>query len=122
MFACHHKAQLSGERIKKMSKHRTVDDVTVEYLGQHPAEIDAFLDEAFADYAQDGDSAALLTTLRIVARVKGISQIAAEVGMSRQGLQKALSAKGNPRLDNVNLIMRAMGYQLRPQRLENSAA
>lgn len=94
----------------------------MEYLGQHPEEIDAFLNEAFLDYAEDGDSAALLTTLRIVARVKGISQIAAEVGMSRQGLQKALSAKGNPRLDNVNLIMRAMGYQLRPQRLEDGIA
>ncbi len=105
-----------------MNKYRTLSDVTGEYLSQHPEEIDAFLNEAFADYAQDGDSVALLTTLRIVARVKGISQIAAEVGMSRQGLQKALSAKGNPCLDNVNLIMRAMGYQLRPQRLENGVA
>lgn len=104
-----------------MSKYRTLDDVTVEYFSQHPEEIDAFLNEAFVDYAEDGDSVALLTTLRVVARVKGISQIAAEVGMSRQGLQKALSAKGNPRLDNINLIMRAMGYQLRPQRLESGA-
>jgi DNA-binding phage protein len=47
---------------------------------------------------------------------------AAEIGMTRQGLQKALSAKGNPRLDNINAIMRAMGYQLMPHRLENSAA
>jgi HTH-type transcriptional regulator/antitoxin HigA len=105
-----------------MSKYRTLDDVTVEYFRQHPEEIDACLNEAFADYAQDGDSVALLTTLRIIARVKGISHIAAEVGMSRQGLQKALSAKGNPRLDNINLIMRAMGYQLRPRRLENGVA
>jgi DNA-binding phage protein len=37
--------------------------------------------------------------------------------MTRQGLQKALSAHGNPRLDNVNAIMRALGYQLLPQRL-----
>ena len=102
-----------------MSDYRNLDAVAVEYFSQHPEEIEPFLNEAFAEYAQDGNSAALLTTLRIVARVKGISHIAAEVGMSRQGLQKALSAKGNPRLDNVNLIMRAMGYQLRPQRLEN---
>ncbi len=88
-----------------MSQYRTLDAVTVEYFSQHPEEIEACLDEAFADYAQDGDSAALLTTLRIVARAKGISY--AEVGMNS--------------LDNVNLIMRAMGYQLRPQRLENGA-
>lgn len=104
-----------------MSEYRTLDDVTVEYFSQHPEEIDPFLNEAFADYAEDGDSAALLTALRIVARVKGISHIATEVGMSRQGLQKALSAKGNPRLDNINSIMRAMGYQLLPHRLETNA-
>ncbi len=28
--------------------------------------------------------------------------------MSRQGLQKALSNKGNPRLDNINSIMHAI--------------
>jgi len=37
--------------------------------------------------------------------------------MTRQGLQKALSAKGNPRLDNINAIMQAMGYHLLPHRL-----
>ncbi len=105
-----------------MNDYRTLDDVTLEYFTEHPDEIDAFLSEAFADYAQDNDSAALLSTLRVIARVKGISKVAAEVGMTRQGLQKALSAKGNPRLDNINAIMRAMGYQLIPYRLENNTA
>jgi probable addiction module antidote protein len=100
-----------------MTDYRTLDEVTVEYFSQHPEEIDAFLTEAFADYAADGDSAALLSALRIIARVKGISNMAAEIGMTRQGLQKALSAKGNPRLDSINAIMRAMGYQLMPYRL-----
>jgi len=102
-----------------MSDYRTLDDVTVEYFSQHPEEIDAFLTEIFADYNQDGDSAVLLSALRIIARVKGVSTMAAEVGMTRQGLQKALSAKGNPRLDNINSIMRAMGYQLMPYRLDS---
>jgi probable addiction module antidote protein len=104
-----------------MSEYRTLDDVTVEYFVQHPEEIEAFLNETFADYAQDGDSVALLSALRVIARVKGISALATEVGMTRQGLQKALSAKGNPRLDNINAIMRAMGYRLMPHRLENAA-
>jgi len=100
-----------------MSDYRTLGDVTVEYFSQHPEEIDAFITEAFTDYAEDGDSAALLSALRIIARVKGISNMAEEVGMTRQGLQKALSAKGNPRLDNINAIMQAMGYHLLPHRL-----
>lgn len=101
-----------------MSNYRTLEEVSVEYFTQHPDEIEAFLNEIFADYAQDGDSAVLLSALRIIARVKGISTLAEKVGMTRQGLQKALSANGNPRLDNVNAIMRAMGYQLMPHRLE----
>lgn len=104
-----------------MPDYRTLDNVTVDYFSQHPDEIEAFLSEAFADYAQDGDSATLLSTLRVIARVKGISNMAAEIGMTRQGLQKALSVKGNPRLDSINAIMRAMGYQLMPHRLESAA-
>ncbi len=46
-----------------------------------------YLVEIFEAYAQDADSAALLSQLRTVARVKGISSIAEEIGMSRKGLQ-----------------------------------
>ena len=98
-----------------MAEYRTLDEVTTEYLVQHPDEIDAFLQEAFADYAQDGDAAVLLSALRVVARVKGLSSMAGETGISRQGLQKALSANGNPRLDTISAIMHSMGYQLVPQ-------
>ena len=47
--------------------------------------------------------------------------MADEVGMTRHGLQKALSSKGNPRLDNINSIMRAMGYRLMPQKVAERA-
>jgi HTH-type transcriptional regulator/antitoxin HigA len=104
-----------------MNEYRTLDQISVEYFTEHPDEIEDFLNEIFADYAQDGDSAALLSALRVIARVKGLSAMAEEIGMTRQGLQKALSAKGNPRLDNINAIMRAMGYQLMPRPLEMTA-
>lgn len=104
-----------------MNDYRKLDEVTIEYFRQHPEEIEAFLTETFADYAEDGDSATLLAALRIIARVKGVSHLANEVGMTRQGLQKALSARGNPRLDNINAIMRAMGYQLMPAPIKNAA-
>ena len=105
-----------------MTSYRTFADVTVEYFSRHPEEVDDFLYEIFADYAEDGDSATLLSALRIIARVKGITNMAEEVGMTRQGLQKALSVKGNPRMDNVNAIMHALGYQLMPQPLGTASA
>ncbi len=104
-----------------MSDYRTLGEVTEEYFREHPEEIGDFLTENFEEYAEDGDSAALLSALRVVARVKSVSAIAEEIGMTRQGLQKALSSKGNPRLDNINSIMRAMGYRLMPQKVEEPA-
>ncbi len=101
-----------------MRNYQTLTTVTEEYFTTHPEEIDDFLQESFAEYAKDGDTAALLSQLRIIARVKGISAIADKVGITRQGLQKALSSKGNPRLDNINAIMQAIGYQLMPQKLD----
>jgi probable addiction module antidote protein len=55
----------------------------------------------------------------IVPKVKGISALAEQTGMTRQGLQKALSSKGNPRLDNINSIMHALGYRLMPKKLQS---
>jgi probable addiction module antidote protein len=101
-----------------MRNGRTLQEYTEQYFRDHPEEIDDFLKESFEEYAKDGDSAALLLQLRTIARVKGITTIAESVGLSRQGLQKALSTKGNPRLDNINAIMGAMGYHLMPQKIE----
>jgi probable addiction module antidote protein len=99
-----------------MPPYRTLDNLEEDYFRHHPEEIEPYLHEIFEAFAEDGDSSALLASLRTIARVKGISTLADEVGMSRQGLQKALSAKGNPRLDNINLIMQALGYYLTPQK------
>jgi len=98
---------------------RTLDDVEAEYFRNHPEEIDSYVDEIFQEYASDGDTTSLLGSLRVIAQVKGISKIANEIGITRQGLQKALSSKGNPRLENINAIMQAMGYQLMPQKIEH---
>ena len=62
-----------------MREYRTLDEVTIEYFTKHPEEIDDFLAEIFADYAEDGDSATLLSSLRIIARVKGVSAMATEI-------------------------------------------
>ncbi len=58
-----------------MTKYRTLNDVSVAYFAEHPEEVDLFLQECFADYGEDGDSAALLFALRIVAHAKEASQI-----------------------------------------------
>lgn len=100
-----------------MQKLRTLDEFTEAYFRDHPDEIDDFLMEIFQEFAEDNDIGALLAALRVIARVRGISDMAEKTGMTRQGIQKALSGDGNPRLSNVTSIMKAMGYCLVPQKL-----
>ena len=99
-------------------KLRTFDQVEEEYYRDHPDEIESYLKVCFEEYAKDGGTSALLSSLRMVARVKGISTLPEEIGMTRNGIQKALSEDGSPGFENINAIMQAMGYRLIPEKIE----
>jgi probable addiction module antidote protein len=103
-----------------MRKLRTLDEFTEGYFRDRPDEIDDYITEIFQDFAEDNDTGTLLASLRIIARVRGIGDMAEQVGMSRQGLQKALSDEGNPRFGNITSIVQAMGYRLMPQKLPSA--
>ncbi len=104
----------------KARNYRAFRDVEEEYFRNHPEEIAPYIDEIFDEYAKDGNSATLLASLRVIAKVRGITNLAEATGMTRQGIQHALSSKGNPRFDNVNAIMHALGYRLTPSPLANT--
>ena len=99
----------------KKRDYRTLNQVTEEYYRNHPDEIEDYLTAAFEEYSKDGCTPALLAQLRIIARVKGISALAEKTGISRNGIQKALSETGNPKFASVSAIIHAMGYQLMPK-------
>ena len=98
--------------------YRTFAETQEEYYRNHPDEIDGYLQVAFEEYAKDGCTPALLSQLRMIARVKGISEIARETDLTRNGVQKALSEGGNPKFENVVAILNALGYHLMPHRLD----
>ena len=100
-----------------MSNYRTIGEVEEEYLRNHPEEVDDYVNILFDEYAESGDTASLMSSLRVVSRVKGVSKIAEVSGLSRKGVQKALSENGNPQFGSVNAIMHAMGYRLTPQKI-----
>ncbi len=100
-----------------MRNHRSFGEFEESYLRDHPEEVDAYVATLFEEYAESGDLATLLGSLRTVSRVKGVSQIAEQAGMSRKGVQKALSEEGNPEFARMNAILQAMGYRLAPVRL-----
>ncbi len=101
-----------------MTRHYpTFDEVEARYFQQHPEEIDAYIECIFDEYAKDNDVGALLASLRILGQVKGVTQVAQETGLSRRGVQKALSSNGNPEFSSILAILRSIGYRLTPQRI-----
>jgi probable addiction module antidote protein len=101
-----------------MRNYRTFIEVEESYFRDHPEEMDDYIAILFEEYAKDGDTKALLSSLRVLGRVKGLTKLAEETGLSRKGIQKALSEEGNPEFASINAIMHAMGYKLTPQKLE----
>ncbi len=75
--------------------------------------IEFFLEDAF----EDSDPAFIAHAIGIVARAKGMTQLAADTGLTRQALYKALSAEGNPEFATVLKVANALGFRLKPQRL-----
>lgn len=73
-----------------------------------PEAIAAYLEDAFAE----GDPAQIAAALGVVARAKGLSGLARETGLTRVGLQKALSVNGDPRLTTLSKVLVALGLRL----------
>ena len=70
--------------------------------------ISYFMADAFAT----GDPAYVAHALGVVARAKGMTQIAKETGLSREQLYRSFSSKGNPTLQTTFAVMRALGIEM----------
>jgi probable addiction module antidote protein len=73
-----------------------------------PEEQAALLAEAFAS----GEAEVVTAALGIIARARGIAQVARDTGLSREALYKATSADGNPTLATLLSILRVTGLKL----------
>ena len=78
-----------------------------EYL-ETEADIAAYLNAAL----EEGDTSLIATALGDIARAKGMTQLAKETGITRDGLYKALSPTGNPSFDTVQKVVKAFGLKL----------
>jgi probable addiction module antidote protein len=65
-----------------------------------------------ADALETGDAAYIAKALGVVARAKGMANIAAETGLSREQLYRSFSEKGNPTLKTTLAVMKALGIEL----------
>ena len=60
-----------------------------------------------------GDGGLIRAALNDIARAGNMSRLARDIGMSREGLYKALSEDGNPTFATVMRITRALGLRWR---------
>ena len=63
------------------------------------------------DALESNDPAVVAHALGVVARARGMAQIAQQTGLSRESLYKALSAEGNPEFGTVLRVMQALGLR-----------
>ncbi len=64
------------------------------------------------DALETGVPSFVADALGVVARARGMSDVARQAGVSRESLHRALSADGNPELGTVMRVMQALGLQL----------
>ncbi|MGI4801861.1 MAG: addiction module antidote protein [Janthinobacterium lividum] len=85
----------------------TVPFDTAKYLTD-PQDQAELLAEAFST----GDADTIRKAVSIVARARGMSRVAADAGVTREGVYKALSPDGDPKLSTVLSILSALGVRL----------
>jgi probable addiction module antidote protein len=70
--------------------------------------------DLLSDAVESGDPRYIAYALGAVARARGgLAKLAREAGMNRQALHKALSEEGNPTLDTVLKVLRALGLHMK---------
>ncbi len=87
---------------KKLTTYDPAEDLTT---GQGMA---IFMNEAF----ETNDVSYIAHALGVVARAKGMAQIATQTGLSREQLYRSFSDSGNPTLKTTLAVMNALGLDL----------
>lgn len=73
-------------------------------------EMATYLDACFQEAGDD--PAFIAHALGVIARARGMTQLARDTGISREGLYRALSAEGNPEFSTIMKVVHALGLRL----------
>ncbi len=87
-------------------------------LGLAPFDASDYPDneETIAEYLtaalENPDPDAFLVAVRDVAKARGIAKVAADAGLGRESLYKALKPGAQPRFDTIRRLLKALGVRL----------
>ena len=73
-----------------------------------PEALMEYLDAAL----ETGDAAFIARSLGVIARARGMTDVARETGLGRESLYKALGENGNPELTTVLRVLKVLGLRL----------
>jgi probable addiction module antidote protein len=85
---------------------------TAEHL-KTDADMAAYLDACLEEAGDD--PAFIAHALGIIARARGMTQLARDTGLARENLYKTLSADGNPEFGTILKVIKALGLKLHAQ-------
>jgi probable addiction module antidote protein len=61
---------------------------------------------------ETGDAAYIANALGVIARARGMSDVARNAGVTRVALYKALSRRGDPKLTTLLGVVKSLGFKL----------
>ena len=73
---------------------------------------EADITEYIRQVLEDGDPVLLGAALGDVARVRGMTKLAMDTGLSRESLYKSLSGERTPTTDTLFRVLKALGLKL----------
>ena len=96
-----------ARRPAKAARTITAPYDTADYLKTEEDRV-GFLEAAL----EDGHPQVIASALGAIARAHGMTKLAKETGLNREGLYKTLSGDGNPELETFIKVIKALGLQL----------
>jgi len=66
----------------------------------------------FLDACIEEDPALIPAALGVIARARGMTQLAKDTGLARESLYRALSPDGNPEFSTIIKVINALGLEL----------
>ncbi|MFA6013885.1 MAG: addiction module antidote protein [Gallionellaceae bacterium] len=92
-----------------MAKTITTPYDTVDYL-KTEEDVALYFDACLEE--DPGDGSLIRAALGDIARARGMTQLARDTGLAREGLYKALSSEGNPEFTTIMKVVHALGLRL----------
>jgi probable addiction module antidote protein len=100
---------MASKKISKFAKDRSHDDAMSEVFRKDPA----YAVELLNSILEDGEHGELLIALRQMTKAfGGVAVIASKAKLNQTQLYRTLSEEGNPALNTLTAVLKAMGLRL----------